>query len=139
MRQATGVRGAGFQLVGHNVIVGEQELDATLFRVCLDASGLGQLVVFDQRAADRDAARLEERVSHRAADQNRVRLLEQAVNDLDFVRAAEAACVLAPRDICSELTLTCWLPAATLRTTTSTCKIFSVLTIISRSLIIFMK
>ena len=68
----------------------------TARRVALAFSERGErhvrLVRFDERFADLETLRQLERVSHRAADENRVRLFEQAVNDLDLVgnlRAAE--------------------------------------------------
>ena len=43
------------------------------------------LVLLDARRAHRDATRLQERVRHRAADQERVHLADQLVDDLDLV------------------------------------------------------
>ena len=50
-----------------------------------------ELVVFDQRLADRLALRLEERVGHRAADEQPVDAAEQVLDDLDLVRDLGAA------------------------------------------------
>ena len=50
-----------------------------------------QLVVFDQRLADRHAERLEERVGHRAADQQPIDAAEHALDHLDLVGDLRAA------------------------------------------------
>ena len=50
-----------------------------------------ELVVFDERLADRDAARLEEGVRHRAADDQPIDFSEQVLDHLDLVRHLGAA------------------------------------------------
>ena len=70
---------------------GSAERDAALVRVGDDRPRRLELVVLDERPADRDALRLEERVRHRAADEQRVDLAEQVLDDLDLVRDLRAA------------------------------------------------
>ena len=86
------VRGIRIDLVGDHVIDRELEAHAARGRGRFDRARLVELVVFDERLADRQAARLEERVGHRAADHQPVDFREQILDDLDLVghlRAAE--------------------------------------------------
>ena len=54
-------------------------------------SGRLQLVVFNQRFANRQATRLEERVCHRAADHQLVDFLQKVLDHLDLVGHLRAA------------------------------------------------
>ena len=69
---STAVVGAGFHLVGHDVIDRQIELDVTRLRVREDVARRVELVGLDERLAGRQAERLEERVGHRAADQEAI-------------------------------------------------------------------
>ena len=60
-------------------------------RVGLDRLRLVELVVLDQRLADRHAARLEEGVGHRAADDQAIDLAEHVLDDVDLVGDLRAA------------------------------------------------
>ncbi len=55
------------------------------------ASRRVELVVLDERLADGDAARLEEGVGHRAADDQAVHFAEHVLDDVDLVRHLRAA------------------------------------------------
>ena len=60
-------------------------------RGLLDLARVVQLVVLDERLADRVAARLEERVGHRAADDQRVDAADHVLDHVDLVRHLCAA------------------------------------------------
>ena len=82
---------AGFQLADDHVIERQRELHAAPCGLGLDAARRVELLVFDERLADRDAARLEERVGHRAADEQAVDFAQHVLDDLDLVRHLRAA------------------------------------------------
>ena len=90
-RLALLVQLVGLDRHGDHVVHRQQEFH--LLRLGLGQRGLGdvRLVRFDQRFAGLVALRQAERVSHRAANQDRVRLFQQPVNDLDLVRNLRAA------------------------------------------------
>ena len=76
---------------GHDVVRGQQELHAARLGLCY--GGLGD---FGQSGSTSDLPGLEalrelERVSHRAADEDSVGLIQQTVDDLDLVRNFGAA------------------------------------------------
>jgi len=77
--------------IGDDVIDGQLQRHATPHRVGLDVASRIELVVFHERFADRNAARLEERVRHRAADDQAVDLAEHVLDDVDLVRHFRAA------------------------------------------------
>ena len=52
----------------------------------IDRARRVELVVFDERPADGEPARLEERVRHRPADQQPVDLAEEILDHVDLVR-----------------------------------------------------
>ena len=81
----------GVELVGEHVVDGQQQLDA--LGLGLVERGLGDidLVGFDQRLAGGLAQRVEEGVGHAAADQQRVGLVEQVVDDVDLAGDLGAA------------------------------------------------
>ena len=85
------VRRARLELRRDDMVGRQQQRDAARLRVRFDRLGLIELVVFDQRSTDRDAARLEERVGHRAADDQAVHLAEHVLDDVDLVRDFRAA------------------------------------------------
>ena len=74
-----------------DVIDRQFEPEAALFRAPLDVPrGIHQLGL-DERLADRHPARLEKRVRHRAADEQRVDAGYQVLDDLELVRHLRAA------------------------------------------------
>ena len=86
-----GGRRARFHLVGDDVIDRERELHAAAFACAHDVARGVELVVLDQRRADRQPEGLEERVGHRAADEQSIDLAEKVLDDLDLVRHLGAA------------------------------------------------
>jgi hypothetical protein len=79
-------RARGFQLWRDHVI----ERKCELYAVALGAleqclRGVHQ-IVFHERSSDRDALRLEERVRHRPAHQERLNAAEQVLDHLELVR-----------------------------------------------------
>ena len=88
--QDFGLRGR-IDLVGDDVIDGQLQHDAAGLRVLDDRARRILLVFFDQRLADRHAERLEERVGHRAADQQAIDAAEHALDHLDLVGDLGAA------------------------------------------------
>ena len=85
-------RRAGARLVGHDV-VDRQHADrpAVPRAAAQQLAGQADLVLLDERPAGRLPCGAQERVRHRAADQQRVHALEQAADDLDLVRDLGAA------------------------------------------------
>ena len=77
--------------LGHDVIDRKLDRHASLHRVGFDTPRGVELVVFDERLTDREAARLEERIGHRAADDQAVDLLQEVLDDLDLVGDLGAA------------------------------------------------
>ena len=75
----------GGELVGEDVIDGQQKVDALLLR--LGERGLGDvdLVGFDERLAGCLALGVEEGVGHASADDQRGGAIEKAVDDVDLV------------------------------------------------------
>ena len=88
---STAVGTARFELRRHHVIDRKLEPNAPRFRARNHRRGAWQPVVLDQRRADRKALRFEKRVGHRAADDERVHLAQQVLDDLDLVRHFRAA------------------------------------------------
>ena len=88
---STSCDASGVDAIGHDVVDRQLELDAARRGVGFDAPRFVELVVFDERLADRHAARLEERVGHRAADEQAVDLAEQILDHLDLVGDLGAA------------------------------------------------
>ena len=60
-------------------------------RGLLDLAGVVQFIVLDERLADRVATRLEERVGHRAADDQRIDAADHVLDHVDLVRHLRAA------------------------------------------------
>ena len=90
-RQRLGRR-AGFELRRDDVIDRQLERAGRAPWRALDVARRVEQVVLDERLADRQPARLEERVGHRAADEQRVDAGEQVLDHLELVgdlRAAE--------------------------------------------------
>ncbi len=81
----------GVELVGQDVVDRQQQLDALLLRLVERGFGNVDLVGFDQRLAGGLAQRIEEGVGHAAADQQRVRLVEQVVDHVDLAGDLRAA------------------------------------------------
>ena len=85
-------RHPGFDLLGDDVIGGQLEAEAARLCPRLDlARGIEQ-VIFHERFPDRNPARLEEGVRHRAADEQGVDARNEILDDLELVghfRAAE--------------------------------------------------
>ncbi len=73
------------------MIHGQLERDARRLGPLDQALGGADELVFDERLADRPALRLEERVGHGAADEQRIDLAEQVLDDLELVRDLGAA------------------------------------------------
>jgi hypothetical protein len=73
------------------VLHGEQELETTRLRVFQQLAGELNLVGLKQRLADLVTLRLQERISHAAADDDRVHLGHQVLNDADLVADLGAA------------------------------------------------
>ena len=88
---STSAGAPGFELRRDDVIDGQLEPDAARLRARDDSARAVQPIVLDQRLADRQLLRLEERVGHRAADEQRVDLAQQVLDDLDLVRDLRAA------------------------------------------------
>ena len=88
---STSVGRAGLELRRDDVVDRQLQPHAALLGLGRDRPRAVEAVVLDQRLADRHAARLEEGVGHGAADQQRVDLVEQVVDDLDLVRDLRAA------------------------------------------------
>ncbi len=84
-------RRAGFELWRDDVIDGELEAQAALLGPPLDVTRRVELFGFDERLADGQIPRLEERVRHRAADEQRVDARDQVLDDLELVRNLRAA------------------------------------------------
>ena len=75
----------------HDVVGGELEPQAALRRPALDIASRVEELGLDERLADGHAARLEERVSHRATNQQRVHTRDQVLDHLELVRHLRAA------------------------------------------------
>ena len=84
-------RHSRFELRGDDVIGRQLEPQAPLLRPALDVARRVEQIGLDQRLADLDAARLEERVGHRAADQQRVDLGDQVLDHFELVGDLGAA------------------------------------------------
>jgi hypothetical protein len=85
------VRGAGLDPVRDDVIDRELQPQAPVLRPALEVSRRVDEFVLDERLPDREAARLEEGVGHRAADQQGVDLAEQVLDHLELARHLRAA------------------------------------------------
>ena len=70
---------------------GSSSASPALRRASHDVARRVELVVLDERPADRLAHRLEERVRHRAADEQAIDPRDQVLDDLDLVRDLRAA------------------------------------------------
>ena len=81
----------GLQLRRDDVIDRQLEAQAPFLGAALDVARGVEQVFLDQRLADRHAPRLEEGVGHRAADQQRVDLGDQVLDDLELVGDLGAA------------------------------------------------
>ena len=71
----------------------DRQLEAQIPRLglLLDLPRGVQQVLFDERFPDRQAARLEERVGHRAADEERIHPRHEVLDDLELVGHLGAA------------------------------------------------
>ena len=84
--------GVGGELVGEDVVDGQEEADAfALSALASAALGDVDLVGFDEGFAGGLALRVEEGVGHAAADEEGVGFVEQVVDDLDLVGDLGAA------------------------------------------------
>ena len=83
--------GVGGELVGEDVVDGQEEADAVLFGFGEGGFGDVELVDFDERFAGVLALRVEEGVGHAAADDDGVGFVEEVVDDLDLVGDLGAA------------------------------------------------
>ncbi len=83
--------GVGGEVVGENVVDGQQQVDALGLRLFERCLGHVDLVFFDQRLAGGDAQCALEGVSHAADDDERVDLVEQVVDDVDLAGDLGAA------------------------------------------------
>ena len=77
--------GVGGEFVGEDVIDGQQEADTVGLGFGESFFGGLDLVGFEQRLADFLTLGFEEGVGHAAADEQRIDLAEQVVDDFDFV------------------------------------------------------
>src|SRR5690349_8901077 len=84
-------RKPALRLLRHQVIGRQEHLDARLRGLVEDAPRHVELVLLHPRGAHPDAARGEEGVRHGAADQERVHLAHQLIDDLDLVAHLGAA------------------------------------------------
>jgi hypothetical protein len=76
---------------GDHDIGGQVDGDLLLHRTAQEVARVREPILLDLALAERLALRVEERVRHRAADDDRVDALEQRVEDLDLVRDLRAA------------------------------------------------
>jgi hypothetical protein len=84
-------RCAGFELRCDDVIDGQLEAEVPRAGAFFDLARRVEQVVLDERLAHVQPARLEERVRHGAADQQRVDTRHQVLDDLELVRHLRAA------------------------------------------------
>ena len=70
---------------GDDVVGRDQKLHAAIGGLVEGGPGDDHLVPLDERLADREALGQLERVRHRAADEDRVGLVEQPIDHLDFI------------------------------------------------------
>ena len=85
------VRGAGVDAIGHDVIDRQLEADAACFAWASIDRASSSLSSSTSDLPDGHAARFEERVGHRAADEQAVDLAQQVLDDFDLVRHLGAA------------------------------------------------